>query len=152
MGGNRAEILTGPFVPIELENRLRSLAEGLPVKLQTFLPSTAALFRRAELVVATAGYNTTADLLLNARRAVFVPRVAYRKEQLIRARRFEELGLATCLHPDLATPERLLASIQHAQRDEPLTRARAEGRVLLDGAERFSEFCGSLSLDVRSGS
>jgi PAS domain S-box-containing protein len=146
----RAEILTGPFLASEVEGRLRALAQGLPVNLRSFIPSTAALFRRAELVVATAGYNTTADVLGFARRAVLVPRVLYRQEQLIRARRFEELGLVTCLHPDQATPELLLAAIQRARRDEPLTRARAEGRVFLDGAERFAQFCGALSVDVRA--
>jgi PAS domain S-box-containing protein len=146
----RAEVLTGPFLPPELLARLRGLAEGLPVRLTGFVPSTAALFARAELVVATAGYNTTTDLLQHGRAALFVPRVLYRKEQLIRARRLEELGLATCLPPEEATPERLFEAIQRARGDDALVRARAEGRVLLDGAERFSRFCGGLEVEVRS--
>ena len=148
----RAEILPGPLVPAEVESRLRTLAEGLPVTLRPFVPSTAALFRRAELVVATAGYNTCADILQNARRAILVPRVLYRHEQLIRARRLEELGLVTCIHPDRATPEALLEAIRRALGDEPLTRARAEGRVFLDGAERFQELCSELLVGVRAGS
>jgi PAS domain S-box-containing protein len=145
----RAEVLTGPFVAPELAHQLAALADGLPVTLRDFIPSTAALFRRAELVLATAGYNTTTDLLQHARRAVLVPRVLYRQEQLIRARRLAELGLVTCLAPDEATPERLFEAIRVARQDEPLTRARAEGRVFLDGAEHFADFCGSLQVDVR---
>jgi predicted glycosyltransferase len=127
------------------------LARDLPVTLRDFVPSTAALYRRAELVVATTGYNTTTDLFLYARRAVLIPRVLYRQEQLIRARRLAELGLATCLGPDEVSPERLFEAIQAARRDEPLTRARAEGRLALDGAEHFAEFCAGLEVEVREG-
>lgn len=147
----RAEILTGPFVAPELARRMHALAEGLPVTLRDFIPSTAALYRRAELVLATAGYNTTTDLMQHARRAVLVPRVLYRKEQLIRAQRLAELGLVTCLAPAEATPEGMFQAIRAARRDEPLTRARAEGRLFLDGAEHFAEFCASLEVDVREG-
>ena len=146
----RAEILTGPFVEPGLAQEMRRLADGLPVTLRDFIPSTAALYRRAELVVATAGYNTTTDLLTHARRAIFIPRVLYRQEQLIRARRLADLGLATCLAPDEVSPERLFEAIRETRRDEPLTRARAEGRLFLDGAERFAEFCPSLEVDVRA--
>ncbi len=146
----RAEILTGPFVAPELAQRMHALAAGLPVTLRDFIPSTAALFRRAELVVATAGYNTTTDLFQHARRAILVPRVLYRQEQLIRARRLAELGLVTCLAPAETTPERLFEAIRAARLDEPLTRARAEARVFLDGAEHFADFCGGLEVDVRA--
>jgi PAS domain S-box-containing protein len=145
----RAEILTGPFVAPELAERMRLLSSGLPVTLRDFIPSTAALYRRAELVVATAGYNTTTDLLQHARRAVLVPRVLYRKEQLVRAERLAELGLVTCLAPAEATPERMFEAIRAARRDEPLTRARAEGRLHLQGAEHFAEFCAGLAIEVR---
>jgi predicted glycosyltransferase len=145
----RAEILTGPFVGEELMEELRGFADGLPVTLRDFIPSTAALFRQAELVVATTGYNTTTDLMLHARRAVLVPRVMYRKEQLIRARRLEELGLVQCLGPDEATPEGLWAAISGAGEEEPLTRARAEGRLPLDGARNFAEFCAGIEVEVR---
>ncbi|NOT29527.1 MAG: hypothetical protein HOP15_03655, partial [Planctomycetes bacterium] len=146
----RAEILTGPFVAPELAQRMHALAEGLPVTLRDFIPSTAALYRRAELVVATAGYNTTTDLMQYARRALLVPRVLYRQEQLIRSQRLAELGLVTCLAPAEATPEGMFQAICAARRDEPLTRARAEGRVFLDGAEHFAEFCAGLEVDVRA--
>lgn len=145
----RAEVLTGPFVPPELAARAAALAEGLPVRLTDFVPSTAALFRSAEVVVATAGYNTTTDLFQHARAAVLVPRVLYRQEQLIRARRLEELGLATCLGPDEVTPERLFAALQAARRTAPLARARAEGRLFLEGAEHVADFCATLQVDVR---
>jgi predicted glycosyltransferase len=121
------------------------MAKGLPVNLQTFVPSTAAMVRRAELVIATAGYNTTTDLLSMAKRALLIPRVLYRQEQWIRAHRLHELGLATCLHPEKVTPESLFAAIQSTLQDTPLVRARAKG-LPLDGARNFAEFCAGLQV------
>lgn len=143
----RAQILTGPFVSPELERELRAKAEGLPVTLETFVPSTKPLFREAALVVSTTGYNTATDLLAHARRAVLIPRFLYRHEQVIRARRMEELGLVTCLHPDEVTPESLFDAIR-ASLDGPekLTLARKDKRIPLDGAQRFANFCRSLEV------
>jgi len=143
----RAEILTGPFMEPELEARALELAEGLPVELRGFIPSTAALFRSADLVVATTGYNTTTDLMLYARAALFIPRVLYRKEQLIRAERLSALGWSDHLAPEAVSPERLFLAIQAARAAGKMARARADGRLFLDGAEHFSDFCGTLEVE-----
>jgi len=142
-----AEVLTGPFVSTELEQRLRELADDLPVRLRNFVPSTAALLRRADLVIATAGYNTVTDILSLARRAILIPRVLYRKEQLLRAERLAALGLVDCLHPERVTPESLFAAVQKAMADEPLVRARQRG-LPLEGAARFADFCATLQVDA----
>jgi len=144
----RAEILTGPFLEPELEARARALADGLPVELKGFIPSTAALFRSADLVVATTGYNTTTDLMLYARAALFIPRVLYRKEQLIRAERLSALGWTDHLAPEEVHPDRLFQAIQAARAAGKLERARAEGRLFLDGAEHFADFCGTLEVET----
>ncbi|MGE3171350.1 MAG: response regulator [Planctomycetota bacterium] len=142
-----AEVLTGPFVDPEVEQRLREMAEDLPVRLRNFVPSTAALMRRADLVIATAGYNTVTDVLSLARRAVLIPRVLYRQEQWIRAQRLAELGLVTCLHPESVTPAGLFAAVQEALQQEPLVQARARG-LPLDGAARFADYCAGLQVDA----
>ena len=141
----RAEILTGPFVDPESERRLKTAAEGLPVRLQTFIPSTAALLKEAELVIATAGYNTTTDLLAMAKRALLIPRVLYREEQWLRASRLHDLSLATCLHPDKVNPETLLQTIESMLQDTPLVHARKKG-LPLSGARNFAEFCATLQV------
>jgi len=146
-GGLRAVVLTGPFVEPELKDRLHDLAEGLPATVKDFVPSTWELFREADLVLSTCGYNTMTELLVHARRSILVPRVLHREEQRIRARRMEELGLATCLHPEDVTPASMGTAIRAALAGPPaLELARSEGRVPCDGARRFSEFCGTLSL------
>lgn len=142
-----AEILTGPFVEPELEQRLREEAEDLPVTLRSFVPSTAAMMRAADLVVATAGYNTCTDILSLARRALLIPRVLYRQEQWIRANRFAELGLTTTLHPDHVNPDALFEAVQKARRFDGLVQAREKG-LPTDGALQFAEFCSTLQVEA----
>ncbi len=144
----RSEVVTGPLVSSKLLQRFRQQARDLPVAIRHFVPSTTPLFRAADLVISTGGYNTTTQLLAHARRAVVIPRILHRHEQLIRARRMQELGLMTCLHPREVDPERLFRVIQGTlgNSDEPLTRGRARRVVPLDGAERVTEFCSNLRL------
>jgi predicted glycosyltransferase len=142
-----AEILTGPFVEPELEQRIREASEDLDCTIRSFVPSTAALIRSAELVIATGGYNTCTDILALAKRAIVIPRVLYRQEQWIRASRFEELGFVTCLHPEKVTADSLFAAIQQARKSETLTQKRAAG-LPTDGAPRFAEFCAGLQVEA----
>jgi predicted glycosyltransferase len=46
-----------------------------------------------------AGYNTVSEILYLRKRAILVPRTRPRTEQLIRARRLHDLGLAHMIHP-----------------------------------------------------
>jgi predicted glycosyltransferase len=46
------------------------------------------------------GYNTTCEILAHGKRALIVPRVRPRTEQLIRAQRLSRLGLIDLMHPD----------------------------------------------------
>ena len=94
----------------------------------------------------TAGYNVSTELIAHAHRAVLIPRILHRQEQLIRARRLEELGLVTCLHPDDVTPQRLFDVVQHALASDtkPLAESRARRDIPLDGAVRFAELCASI--------
>ena len=63
--------------------------------------------------------------------------------------RMDELGLATCLHPEDVTPESMGKAIREALAQPPvLSLARREGRVPCDGAKRFSEFCGTLTIST----
>ena len=134
------QALLGPFVPEEVERRLRASAAGLPVTLDSFVQRPPDLFAAADLVVATAGYNTSVEVLAHAHRAILIPRVMHRDEQLIRARRLDELGLVACVHPSEATVERLFEVTTRLLAGEPaLTRARERNAVPLDGATRFGD-------------
>jgi predicted glycosyltransferase/CheY-like chemotaxis protein len=143
-------LLTGPFVDPELASRLRAQREGLPARLVDFVPSTRPYLERADLVVCTGGYNTMIETVSYASKALVIPRRMHRDEQLIRAHRFQELGLVTALEPAEATPERLHAEIARLLADprRPLTEARTHGRIALDGAQRFVDFVSRLEVAV----
>lgn len=146
-----SEILTGPLLPAALQTHYRERARDLPVHVTDFLTSTIPLFSSADLVISTAGYNTSTQLLRYARRALMIPRILHRDEQLIRAQRLGELGLVCCLHPDGLTPESLYQAVRKALANgEPLARGREEGRIPLDGAQGMVEFCSGLRVAVPS--
>lgn len=110
-------LLAGPLMPADELQRLRDLASMLTagsVQIETFLPDPLPLLRRADLVVAMAGYNTSCELLALRSRALLVPRAAPRQEQLIRASLLARHGLVSMLHPDDATPVRLLDAVLNA--------------------------------------
>lgn len=143
----RSVILPGPFLPAELADRFRGeIAELENVDLLEFVPSTSPFMARADLVVCTGGYNTTTQMLRYGRRALMIPRVMHRQEQILRARRLAELGLVRLLEPDAVTTDGLLASVAGllGDRREPLAEARERGVVRFDGAQQVAEFCAGL--------
>jgi predicted glycosyltransferase len=99
-------IITGPFMGAAEQQQLRHLVAQRPHLRQcAFLDEPAPLLRRADAVVAMAGYNTVCEILSFARRAMLVPRVHPRREQLIRAQQLSACGLVDMLHShDLSAP------------------------------------------------
>jgi predicted glycosyltransferase/DNA-binding NarL/FixJ family response regulator len=146
-------LLTGPFLPEDLRSRFASEIRGLPARMLDFVSSTRTYLEHSALVVSTCGYNTTTQNLAYGKRAIVVPRVMYRQEQLIRARRLEELGLLTCIHPDEIDAVRLYGAVRAllANTSEPLTEGRARGAIRLDGTDQIADFCGKLVIGRERG-
>jgi len=139
-------VLTGPLVPEAFTRQFATAARNLPITLRDFVPSTRPYTSRADLVVCTAGYNTMTEVLTVAERALVIPRILHRKEQLLRAERLAELGLVELMHPEDLDPERLLSAVE-AQLESgcaPLRDARTANRLRFDGAERAASLCGEL--------
>lgn len=98
--GMRGIVLTGPFLPggtVQFVRRLAGKNDRLSIV--GFVPEAAHLIQRAERVVTMGGYNTLAEVLSFGKRALVVPRVSPRREQLIRAEHLRRLGLVDVLHP-----------------------------------------------------
>ncbi|MFO0983168.1 MAG: response regulator [Planctomycetota bacterium] len=141
-------VLTGPFLSAELQARFAEASAGLPVQLVEFVTSTSAYLARADLIVSTCGYNTMTQTLALGRKALVVPRVMHRQEQLVRARRLAELGLIEFAHPDALDPEQLYRSVRRLLDDEaqPIRAARQQRRIELDGTDQVARLCGQLTL------
>ena len=147
----RSVVLPGPFLPPELLERFRSEIAGLEgVGMLEFVQSTSPFMERADLVVCTGGYNTTTQMLRYGRRALMIPRVMHRQEQILRARRLAELGLVELMEPSAVTARNLYEQVVRMLADErtPLSSAREQGLVRFDGAQQVAEFCAGL--EVRS--
>ncbi len=103
------------------------------------------LLASSALSVSQAGYNTVVDVLRCGCPAVLVPYAARGEtEQLTRARRMEELGLARVVEPDALSPETLARAIDAAlagRRPKPVP-------LDVSGAEKSAE---SVSAWLRSG-
>jgi predicted glycosyltransferase len=134
--GMNGVIVAGPFMPPQALSELISLtADRERMRLLGFIEDPSALMVAADRVVAMGGYNTICELLSLEKRALIVPRVKTRREQLVRAERFAELGLLDVLRPDDLGPASVGAWL-HAEISPP---ERVSKRVDLNGLERLPD-------------
>jgi len=95
-------LLTGPYMPPEVRQRLRRHTTAHPrLRVVEFIPEPAPLLQQADRVIAMGGYNTVAEVLSFEKPALIVPRAT---EQSVRAERLHELGLVDVLHLDSLHP------------------------------------------------
>jgi predicted glycosyltransferase len=100
-------VITGPFLPSERRQELAARAQGLPVDVIASVADPISYAAAADLVVAMAGYNTTAEILSVGTPALLVPRSGPSAEQQMRARLFAERGWVNWLRPQVLSPETL---------------------------------------------
>ncbi len=110
----RALIVLGPYMPARQREKLMRKAKKVPmIEVIEFDNRMEELIAGATAVVAMGGYNTYCEILSFDKRALIVPRVVPREEQLIRATRASELGLVDMLLPDAAEdPARMSAALK----------------------------------------
>jgi predicted glycosyltransferase len=118
----RFVLITGPFLPTERRLELVARAQGLPVDVVASVADPVGYAAAADLVVAMAGYNTSAEILSVGTPAILVPRSGPSAEQQMRARLFAERGWVDWLRPQELSPETLAEAIGTAL-DGPRTTA-----------------------------
>ncbi|HKU84956.1 MAG TPA: glycosyltransferase [Casimicrobiaceae bacterium] len=128
-----AVIVTGPFMAPERQRHFRERAERLRgIEVLTFDTHLELLMERAIGVVAMAGYNTFCEILSLDKRAILVPRVRPRREQVMRAMRAASLGLAHALDPEgPRDPDAMIAALRGIL-DQPAPSERGAS-AMLDG-------------------
>ncbi len=109
-----AVLVLGPFMPMQERESLMRRADALEsVYMIEFDNRMESLIAGAIGVVAMGGYNTFCEILSFDKRAIIVPRTQPREEQLIRAKRGQELLLTRLLHPDDAADPQVMARALH---------------------------------------
>ncbi len=134
-------VIGGPFMPVAMKEQLRLSAKRH--QRMRFVDSVAEadwFVARAERVVGMGGYNTVCSVLSFQKPALIVPRVSPRTEQLIRARRFNEMGALDMLHPRAATSE---AITRWLNRDDVSCPSRSR-TIDMQGLHRISKRVRSL--------
>ena len=137
-------VVTGPLM--DEEHRLylqRYDMKGLPLALIDFTPDMMSYLNAADLIISMGGYNTFCEILSLNKQAIIIPRVKPRLEQLIRAKRFSDLGLVGMIHPDELSPERLWQEVNCSIKRSRPVRPKDVG-VDLNGAVNVSRAIGRL--------
>jgi predicted glycosyltransferase len=127
-------LIAGPGMPADVRRRLSHRAARQPERrVVRFMREPTRLLQHGDYVVAMGGYNTVCEILSFGKPALIVPRIAPRREQLIRAERLQALGLVDVLHPGDLSPAALSAWLARGRAGAP----SARGRIDLDGLSRI---------------
>jgi predicted glycosyltransferase len=141
-------LVTGPLMPEKARASLHALAAGRnDVRVLEFVTNPCPLLASASRVIAMGGYNTMCEILAHGTPALIVPRTTPRTEQLIRARRFADLGLVDLLHPDQLSPDAITRWL-----GAPLATPVPAGSVLdFDGVSKLPGLLDELLVNGRKG-
>jgi len=95
----------GPDFPSCRENQLRSLySRKSNIKITGFVKHLPDFINASDLVISMGGYNTVCEILSLKKKAIIVPRVYPRQEQLVRARMLSRDGFFDYIHPENLSP------------------------------------------------
>ena len=138
----RAILVLGPFMRPEMQSEVRERAKHLEnVEVLTFDTHLELLMERALGVVAMGGYNTFCEILSMDKPALIMPRIAPRKEQLVRAMRAAELGIAQTIIPSKLDNIKTLVEALKALPYQPKPSVAVFPRFL-DGIENIGNLAG----------
>jgi predicted glycosyltransferase len=101
----KSMIITGPFMPKRVREKLKKRAKDFGIKTMPFHPRVEELIAAADLVISMGGYNTICEILTQRTPALIIPRETPRKEQLIRAKRLKDKGLLDYIPWTEVTPQ-----------------------------------------------
>jgi len=111
----RTTVVLGAMMPADRRRALLERFGRLPdVSFLDVMPPIERRYAEADLVVSTAGYDRVCELLSFGQRAVLVPRTHERGDELVRARRFAELGYFDVVEPDDLDAGRLIPRVLRA--------------------------------------
>jgi len=99
-------VVLGPDFPEDKERKLRSrYGEQGNFVIKDFVDNLPDFINASDLVISMGGYNTVSEILSLKKRAIVVPRVKPRVEQLMRAKILSHRGLLEYIHPSMLHPD-----------------------------------------------
>ncbi len=125
-----AVVVTGPFLPNSDYAAFYAKVYQLGnVRCMKFSSNMKELITKANLIVSMGGYNTFCEIVSMGKRPLILPRVRPRKEQLIRAQIFNNLGVCDYIDPDVLSGEVLSNRIIEllSERRQPMTHFNVNG-------------------------
>ncbi|MEO8305141.1 MAG: glycosyltransferase [Betaproteobacteria bacterium] len=126
-----AVVVLGPFMPAAMQRLFRERASRIGrIDVVTFDAHVEVLMDGAVGVVAMAGYNTFCEILSLDKRAILIPRVKPRREQLLRARRASALGLVRMLDPEGTHDPAAMATALRGLATQPAPSERGAAQML----------------------
>lgn len=97
-------LITGPYMPETLRNAVNAAAKTrTDLTVVDFVANPEQLLRHAHVVISMGGYNSICEILAHRTRALIVPRIHPRREQLERALCLQEMGVVSVQLPDEIT-------------------------------------------------
>jgi predicted glycosyltransferase len=138
--GLSAVFVTGPFMPLDQQARLRAQSPPRCRVLST--ADNFKLIAAADAVVGMGGYNSVWEALSQGRPLVIVPRSTYKREQTIRAEVLASHGLARLLQQADLTGESLAEALEWALTLDPGSQAQRVRQIVpsFDGAARLAAY------------
>jgi predicted glycosyltransferase len=105
------KMFTGPFMP---ENKVIKLKKSVlnqdNVYIETYTSKLIDYLKTADISISLSGYNTTMNILSTGVRAILVPigHDNQDKEQLVRTKKLEKLGVVDCIYTQDLNPSYLV--------------------------------------------
>ncbi len=145
--GHEGVLVTGPYLPAVDLARVREAArDRTDLTVHQLVGDVPALARGAAATISMGGYNSVCELVAARRPALVVPRQTPRREQAVRAERFEQHGLLDVLPLDDLRPRLVTRWLG----DAAVRRGRARSPIDLDGLRAVPDLVDEL-LEVDRG-
>jgi predicted glycosyltransferase len=100
-------LIAGPLMDPDQKACLQRQADGLKVRMLSHVFENSSYMNAADLIVTMGGYNSVCEVLRLKKKALVLPRVGPRVEQIMRAKCFAERGLVDMIHPQDISPKLL---------------------------------------------
>jgi predicted glycosyltransferase len=129
-------LLTGPFMKASEREELcrQASKQSSRIFVLDLISEPAALLSRADSVITMGGYNSVCEVVSHGKPALIIPRIAPRREQLIRAERLARLGIVEWLPPEELSSEAITRWLDQPRVNE------ARHRMDMRGLERASHY------------